>query len=125
MDTSKPSIGWVEFFPMDNKEARLKRYHTKQGIKETDTVHVVRLKGLNSGTKYGYSIYSQEVLNHEKHRVYYGNVVASMDSQKSFRTADRNRKSLNFAMVNDIHGQSELLGKLVSQCDPKVCSNIE
>ncbi|WP_075556286.1 metallophosphoesterase family protein [Parabacteroides timonensis] len=123
---NKPSIGWVELAPDDGthfyQTERSKTFNAKNGIKQTSTVHAVHLKDLEPGTRYRYRIYSQEVLSHVGWKVIYGNVAATDVYGKqplTFKTSDHNRQSVNFAMVNDIHGKSDMLEKLVSYCDLK------
>lgn len=122
----KPSVGWVEVAPDDGshfyRQERPKYFDTKNGVKNTSTVHVVRLTGLQPGTRYRYRVFAQEVLSHERYKVLYGEVASTAVYQKkplTFTTSDPARESVSFAMVNDIHGKSELLEKLVSQCDLK------
>ena len=123
---NKPSIGWVELAPDDGthyyQTERPKFFNAKNGIKLTSTVHSVHLTGLKPGTRYRYRVYSQEVLSHVGWRVIYGNVAATSVYGKqplTFLTSDHSRQSVNFAMVNDIHGKSDVLEKLVSHCDLK------
>lgn len=123
---NKPSVGWVELAPDDGthfyQTERPKFFNAKNGIKQTSTVHAVHLKGLKAGTCYRYRVYSQEVLSHVGWRVIYGNVAATSVYGKQpleFQTSDHSRQAVNFAMVNDIHGKSDLLEKLVSHCDLK------
>ena len=123
---NKPSIGWVELAPDDGthyyQTERPKFFNAKNGIKLTSTVHSVHLTGLKPGTRYRYRVYSQEVLSHVGWRVIYGNVAATSVYGKqplTFLTSDHGWQSVNFAMVNDIHGKSDVLEKLVSHCDLK------
>lgn len=123
---NKPSIGWVELAPDDGthyyQTERPKFFNAKNGIKLTSTVHAVHLKGLKPGTRYRYRVYSQEVLSHVGWRVIYGNVAATSVYGKeplAFQTSDHGRQTVNFAMVNDIHGKSDVLEKLISHCDLK------
>ena len=110
---NKPSIGWVELAPDDGthyyQTERPKFFNAKNGIKLTSTVHSVHLTGLKPGTRYRYRVYSQEVLSHVGWRVIYGNVAATSVYGKqplTFLTSDHGRQSVNFAMVNDIHGKA-------------------
>ena len=54
--SNKPSVGWVELAPDDGShfyaQARPQFYHTTDGVKQTETIHSVRLKGLQPGTRY-------------------------------------------------------------------------
>lgn len=122
----KPSIGWVELAPDDGshfyQQERPKYFDTKNGVKKTSTVHVVHLTGLTPGTRYRYRVFAQEVLSHVHYKVMYGEVASTAVYQKKplmFTTSDPDRESVSFAMVNDIHGRSDALEKLVSQCDLK------
>lgn len=123
---NKPSIGWVELAPDDGTHfyltERPKFFNARNGIKLTSTVHAVHLTGLTPGTRYRYRVYSQEVLSHVGYQVIYGNVAATsvyMTEPLSFKTGDHSKQSVNFAMVNDIHGNSKMLEKLVSYSDIK------
>ena len=123
---NKPSIGWVELAPDDGthyyQTERPKFFNAKNGIKLKSTVHAVHLKVLKPGMRYCYRVYSQEVLIHVGWRVIYGNVAATSVYGKeplAFQTSDHGRQTVNFAMVNDIHGKSDVLEKLISHCDLK------
>lgn len=122
----KPSVGWVEIAPDDGThfymKERPKVFDSKNGIKNTSTVHAVRLTGLTPGTTYRYRVFSQEVLSHVSHKITYGDVAATAVYQKkplTFKTSNHRNPSVSFAMVNDIHGKSDVLEKLVSHCDLK------
>ena len=124
--SDKPSIGWVELAP-DGDDSfysmeRPRFYDTKIGIKTTSNVHCVKLTGLKPGTRYRYRVFAKEVLSHEGHHVIYGNAAATEvydEKPLSFRTVNPEAKSISFAMVNDIHGDNNMLKKLVSECDLK------
>lgn len=120
----KPSVGWVELAPDDGshfyEKERPKFFDANNGIKSTSTVHVVQLTGLTPGTRYRYRVYAQEILSHVGHKIIYGDVAATDAYGKaplSFTTSDPTRQAVSFAMVNDIHGKSDLLEKLISHCD--------
>lgn len=122
----KPSVGWVELAPDDGshfyQQERLKYFDTKNGVKNTSMVHVVHLTGLKPGTRYRYRVFAQEVLSHVRYKVMYGEVASTAVYQKqplTFTTSDPARVAVSFAMMNDIHGRSDVLDKLVSQCDLK------
>lgn len=124
--TNAKATGWVEVAPDDGShfyaEERPKFFASKNGIKNTSTVHSVKLEGLAPGTRYRYRVYSQEVLKHEGVQVQYGKVVATGVYQQaplSFVTNDRGKPSVSFGMVNDIHGKPELMESLLSRMDMK------
>ncbi|RHJ86673.1 metallophosphoesterase family protein [Parabacteroides sp. AM08-6] len=124
--SDKPSVGWVELAPDDNSDfyatERPRYFDAKNGVKNTSTIHAVKIKGLKPGTNYRYRVFVQEVLSHVAHQVIYG-YYASTDVYSReplvFKTSDPANKNTSFAMVNDIHGNNDVLEKLVSKCDLK------
>ena len=58
---NKPSIGWVELAPDDGTNyyavERPKFFDTTNGVKNTSTLHSVKVKGLKPGTNYRYRVY--------------------------------------------------------------------
>lgn len=124
--SDKPSVGWVELAPDDGSNfyatERPRFFDAKNGVKNTSTIHTVKLKGLNSGTSYRYRVFAQEVLSHIGHKIVYGDYAATNVYSKKplvFRTSDPTNQTISFAMVNDIHGNNGLLENLVSKCDLK------
>ncbi|WP_423735917.1 metallophosphoesterase [Chitinophaga caseinilytica] len=124
--TSKNSIAWVELAPVDDShfyaKERPKYFAAAHGQKTEGMVHNVRIEGLQPATKYRYRIYSQEILSHESYIVKYGNIAASAAYRAelpTFTTLDPRATETGFAMVNDIHQQSDVLKKLLSQVDWK------
>lgn len=122
----KPSIGWVELAPNDGShfygEGRHKYFDTTNGVKNTSTLHSVRVSGLKPNTDYRYRIYSQEVLKHEGTYVEYGRVAATNVYTKkplAFRTSDYGKKDMSFVMVNDIHGRENMITKLLTKTNYK------
>lgn len=124
--SNKPSVGWVELAPDDGSNfyatERPRFFDAKNGVKNTSTIHTVKLKGLNPGTNYRYRVFAQEVLSHTGHKIVYGDYAATNVYSKKplvFRTSDPTNQTISFAMVNDIHGNNGLLESLVSKCDLK------
>ncbi len=122
--TNKTAISWVELAPEDGshfyRKERPKYFATQYGFKTKDTVHHVRLNGLQPGTTYRYRIFSQEVKSHEWVNVEYGRVAATQVYRKDplrFTTAAPNAKTTTFAMINDIHAKNDVMKKLLSQVD--------
>lgn len=123
-ESDKPSIGWVEIAPNDDShfygEERPKYFDTTNGVKNTATLHTVKVKGLKPATTYRYRVYSQEVLAHEGIYVNYGRVAATNVYSKkplTFTTCDVNKPETSFLMVNDIHGREGLITKLLTVGD--------
>lgn len=122
--TDKPSVGWVEIAPDDGShfyaQEREMIFDTKIGIKQTTTIHAVKLQDLQPATRYRYRVCAKEVLEHKGNQVIYGAVTGQdVYAQKPlcFTTLDEQKKTVKFAMVNDIHGDNERLEKMVGQCD--------
>ncbi|MDL2212811.1 metallophosphoesterase [Bacteroides sp. OttesenSCG-928-E20] len=120
--TSKEAVSWVELAPDDGThfyaEERPQFYQTNFGKKEIATLHKIRISGLQKATKYRYRIYSKEVTAKEHFYIGYGKTAATNVYSKkplTFRTLDSSQPSMKFAMVNDIHENSELLEKLISR----------
>ena len=116
--TSNDALSWVEVAPSDNShfyaEERPKYFETINGRKVVGTVHKVRIKGLKEGTAYRYRIYSREVLDKISWDVKYGKIVASNPSRVfNFTTLNRSKDEFTFAVVNDIHANSEKLDSLM------------
>ena len=124
--TDSMSVAWVELLPNDGIEfyaqARPRYYDTHIGIKRTDRIHAVTLKGLKPGTTYRYRIYAQEVLSHQANRVIYGNVAATVVYKKAplaVTTLDERKASTSFVVVNDIHGKSDVTARLLGNAGYK------
>lgn len=122
--SDKPSVGWAELAPDDGThfyaQERTRIYDTRIGIKNTARIHTLRLTGLKPHTRYRYRVCVQEVVSHQGNRVRYGD-IASTDvygrEPLAFTTNDASKASVAFAMVNDIHGQADMLDKMLGQCD--------
>lgn len=124
--TSKKSIAWVELAPADSShfyaKERPKYFAAAHGQKTEGTIHNVRIEGLKPATKYRYRIYAQEVTSHQSYVVKYGNIAASAAYRAelpTFTTPDPRATEVNFAVVNDIHQQNDMLKKLLGQVDWK------
>lgn len=122
--TNKKAMAWVELAPADSShfyaQERQKIFASEHGNKTETTVHNVRIEGLKPATKYRYRIYAQEVLSHESYIVKYGNIAASAAYRAelpTFTTSDPKATSTQFAIVNDIHQQNDVLKKLLGQVD--------
>lgn len=124
--TNKDAVSWVELAPDDSTHFYLKErpqyYSAFYGFKDIGKIHTVRLENLLPATEYRYRIYSQEVLKHEGTNVQYGTITASRvyrENPLEFKTIDRTKENLSFLIVNDIHGNNEMLENLLKQGDYK------
>jgi len=118
--TNRDAIAWVELAPDDSThfylEERPKYFSAPYGFKNVSAVHAVRLSNLRPGTTYRYRIYSQEVLSHKGTQVIYGKVAASKAYQTgplTFTTGNHAKKDISFVILNDIHGNNELMTNLL------------
>jgi len=118
--TNKKSVSWVEYASKNNQvfyaESRPRIYQTSFGKKTIDTLHKIRITGLQKGTAYVYRICSQEVLNQEERYVQYGKIASTEVSQQApltFTTLDEGKMSVTFSVVNDIHGRNSVLHNLL------------
>lgn len=119
--TNKASVGWVEVAPDDGTSyyrfERSRFFDSTNGVKNVSELHAVRITGLKPGTSYRYRIYSQEVLERKGEEIVYGNVAApSIYDKRSlkFTTNDRNKPATSFVMLNDIHGNTDYIPKLLN-----------
>lgn len=124
--TNNEAVSWVELAPDDITHFYLKErpkyYATSHGFKNVSKLHKVTLRDLTPGVNYRYRIYSQEVIKHEGTNVQYGVVAASNVYRRKplvFSTSDAKRDELQFAVINDIHGRTDLMHNLLSQLDWK------
>lgn len=124
--TNKDAISWIELAPDDSShfylEERPKFYSADYGFKEVAKVHRVRLNNLRPAVKYRYRVYSQEVLEYEGSNVKYGDVAATAIYRSrplEFATLDPLKEDISFLVVNDIHGNNELLENLLEKGDYK------
>lgn len=118
--TDKDAVSWVETAPDDSMHFyacdRPRYYDTKLGRKNIGRIHRVKINGLTPGTTYRYRIFSQEVTENNTSQVCYG-PVASTDVFRAdplqFTTLDNSKQSVRFKVINDIHGDTTRLARLV------------
>lgn len=117
--TSGNALSWVELAPNDGSnfyaESRPKYFQTLFGKRSLHRIHKVRITGLTKGTTYRYRICSKEVLDEQPYSIKYGKVAATDVYGREplqFTTLDSNKKNIRFTVVNDIHGDNELLKDL-------------
>ena len=122
--TNKDAVSWVELAPNDSTlfylKERSKIYSAEFGFKDVSKVHAIRINNLTPGVKYRYRIYSQEVLKHEGTKLQYGGFAATNvfnNKPLEFTTIDPTKANLSFLMVNDMHGNNEMLENLLKKAD--------
>lgn len=119
--TTVNSLSWVEVAPDDGTpfyaQERKKYYQSVFGRRPISTLHQIKVSGLKKGTKYRYRIFQQAVLSDEGNkRVVLGEVYGNdILKQKPFevKTLDSDKSTCKFSVVNDIHGRSDVFGKLM------------
>ena len=117
--TDTEAVSWVEIAPAgDNSfynEEHPKYYQTRNGNKVVGRLHKIRIAGLNEGTEYRYRVFSKAVLSYDGGRVLYGNVASTNVYSKRplrFCTLDREKESISFLVLNDIHSRVDDLKNL-------------
>jgi len=124
--TNRKGISWVELAPDDSTHfyltERPRFFSESSGFKVVDSVHMVTLHGLKQNTTYRYRIYSQEVLSHVGTKVRYGDVAASnvyRSKPLKFSTSHPSKNEISFLVLNDLHGNNELMETLLKGTDWK------
>ncbi|MBE6211485.1 MAG: metallophosphoesterase family protein [Rikenellaceae bacterium] len=132
--TNQEAVAWVEIAPDDgthfyNKE-RPRYFQTRFGRKVLGTLHTIRVTGLEPATTYRYRIISAAAFKGEKDRVRFTEKRGSDVYRRqpySVTTLDRNKESISFAMVNDIHAKTAELETLLADASKRkydfVCFN--
>ncbi|MDD4757054.1 MAG: metallophosphoesterase [Prolixibacteraceae bacterium] len=122
--TNKNGIAWVEIAPDDDTHfyltERPKYFSESYGFKVVDSVHMVTIADLKPNTTYRYRVYSQEVLSHVGTKVLYGSVAATnvyRTKPLAFTTSNPAKNDISFLVLNDIHGNNELMETLLKDTD--------
>ena len=122
--TNSNAISWIELAPDDNTHfyltERPRFYNESYGFKVVDSVHMVKLTNLQPNTTYRYRVYSQKVLSHIGTKVLYGTVAASnvyRQQPLKFTTSNPLKKDISFLVLNDIHGNNDLMESLLKGTD--------
>lgn len=120
--TDTKALSWVELAPNDGTNfyhvERPQYYQTYLGKRVYDTVHQIRITGLEPGKSYRYSTSSKEVVDMKGHRVTYGHVATTKVYGKNFNniftTLQPGKESIQFIMLNDIHAKQEKMAALLN-----------
>ena len=125
--TDKTAISWVETAPNDKShfyaEERPKFFQTVLGRKLPTKYHSITIPNPNTDGKAGfrYRAYSQEITSNKGGRTMYGRVASTrIFSYRHIwvKTLDYDKKSVDFVLMNDQHGNDgvyELLNKRVNR----------
>lgn len=119
--TDKPAVSWVEIAPEDGshfyEKDRRKFYNAPLGKKVVETVHSIRVEGLNPATTYNYRVFSTKVLAEEGAQTYYGFTASTKVYKREplkLKTLDTAKKTLKFSVFNDIHQKPEVAANMLS-----------
>ena len=106
--TDKATYGWVE---VQGEQSNL-------GLRYNRRVHRVPVKNLTAGTLYEYKVFSQEEKNGKLQKPI-SKATNSHGGKLTFRTNDRNKESISFLMVTDIHYNHHIEGLFESLITPE------
>jgi len=122
--TDRDAVSWVETAPDDGTHfyatERPKHFDTTLGKKNIGTLHHVTLRNLTPGTTYRYRIYSEEVTRNIERDTRYGALIATdvyRGKPLVFTTPASGKKSVHFAVVNDIHQHADRYANLFHAVD--------
>ena len=126
--TDKTALSWVETAPNDKMhfyaEERPKFFQTVLGRKLPTKLHTITIPNPNKdgSTLFRYRAYSQEITSNKGGRTMYGRVASTRIFAYRHiwtKTLDYDKKSVDFILMNDQHGNAdgayELLNKRISK----------
>ena len=125
--TDKTAISWVETAPNDKMHfyafERPKFYQTQLGRKLPTKYHQITIPNPNTdgNATFRYRAFSQEITSNKGGRTMYGRVASTRIFAYRHiwtNTLDYNKKSVNFILMNDQHGNEgtyELLNKRITK----------
>lgn len=123
--TNKKCLSRVEYKPDDGRSfyssVPKTVYPAHHGlIDANNTVHVVRVNGLEPGQVYQYRVVSTEITDFRAYRTLFGTSVSTdVYGRKPLRmqTLNPDKRRLNFSVLSDIHQNAGLLSKLLRSVD--------
>ncbi len=105
-------LSWVEYGTGESLDQ--KAYHVEHGLIDADrTIHRIAIEGLEAGREYRYRVCSREILKFEPYKVTYGETMEG--EVHSFRTLSREKESISFVVLNDIHQRDDILRTLMEK----------
>ena len=125
--TDKTAISWVETAPNDKMHfyafERPKYFQTSLGRKVPTKLHSITIPNPNTNgdATFRYRAFSQEITSNKGGRTMYGRVASTRIFAYRHiwtNTLDYNKKSVNFILMNDQHGNEgtyELLNKRITK----------
>lgn len=115
--TDKATYGWVEVQGEQSKKPET-YIESNLGLRYNRRVHRVPVKNLTAGTLYEYKVFSQEEKNGKLQKPI-SKATNSHGGKLTFRTNDRNKESISFLMVTDIHYNHHIEGLFESLITPE------
>lgn len=117
--TNKECLSWVEYcgdtnlgtFPVWGGYPKVAKTSINGLIAANSKMHMVRITGLEPGTKYRYRVASKEILQYDPYEVIYGDTV--VDDIYEFETLNTAKLSFSFGAVADIHERAMVLDSLL------------
>jgi len=114
--TDAPCTSWVEYGTPGTLDQ--KAIHSRHGLIDADqTIHRIPIEGLSPGKEYEYRVCSREILKFEAYKVTYGETTTS--ETHKFTTLSRDKQSISFLVLNDIHQRDELITSLMKMSASK------
>lgn len=111
--TDTKAYGEVE---LETKAGITQHYSIKDGFRGAfTTLHKVRVKGLEAGTKYRYRVTAKEITNFEPYKVEFGKTVVSEFFE--FQTLSFEKEEATFVVFNDIHEKPAIVDNLLSHAE--------
>lgn len=77
-----------------------------------DTLHKVRIRGLNPGETYLYKVYSRGISVFEPYKITYSDTLIS--APVTFRTANPEAAEVSFVVLNDVHGRTDKMAGYIN-----------
>lgn len=117
--TEQPSLDFVELAPDDGsafeKKTRPHYYQTRHGRRVAGKWHMVRIDGLQPGTRYRYRIVGKVVKDDSSpYRIAYGASRRISPALQVVKTLDAKADTCRFSMFNDIHGDDRRFSALAA-----------
>jgi len=110
--TNKECVPWIMMG--SNKDSLDVVRNSQYGLFDAaQTIHKVRISGLEPGKKYYYRICSKEILKYKPYQIYYGDTIKSR--LFTFTTLDENKSSFSFTVISDMHEKADKLNTLLNQ----------
>lgn len=124
--TDQDAVSWVEIAPDDGTHFyntdRKKYYEILNGRRPIGRLHKVRITGLEPNTTYRYRVMQNGVLlNEGRKRVVFSEGFGSdilKHKPYQVRTLDKDKKTVKFSVVNDMHEHDPELQKLYKDVKP-------